>query len=66
MKRDTALQTLEAMRDAVGHFWLGSTSEGRSRIDRALTLAEILELAIEGAKSAQPPASTRKERGEHG
>lgn len=55
MNRDTALQTLEAMRDAGSHFWLGSTSEGRKRLDRAMTLEEILDLAIEAAERRQLP-----------
>lgn len=47
--------TLKAMLDGAkaGEFWIGSTSAGRSRIDRALTLEEILEAALRSLLNRQ-------------
>lgn len=46
---DTEFQTLENLRDAAaeGHFWIASTSIGRAKVDYAVPLLRLIELAME-------------------
>jgi hypothetical protein len=50
MSTDSQEQILRDMLDAAkrGHFWIGSTSEGRRSVDRIPELEKILKLAIAG------------------
>ncbi len=54
--KDSLLETLENMMapNAEGHFWLGSTSYGRSLIDKAPLVEEIIPLAVEALRARLP------------
>lgn len=58
--RDKITETLESMLDGAnkGYFWIGSTSTGRHMIDRAVTLPELITLALE-AEKARPIGAKR-------